>query len=126
MIYATAVLLLLVAGGHAYPGGSPSCTSSPGHGSNRGNTQATVRNVGGNNWEVTVPQSHKGLVINSLTRGSWDSAGAGYQNKGTCVTHSSRSRKGESSFIFRARAQGKPRFSGFVVYDYSSYASIAF
>merc|ERR1711973_391212 len=123
----TAATLLIVCGlVQAYPGGSPSCTSTPGHGGNNGAVSAEVTNIGGNNWQVTISDQHKGLVINTSTRGTWDSVGRGYKNKGTCVTHNSRSGKGKVSFIFRAREEGRPRFSGFLVSNYSSYARIAF
>merc|ERR1712106_557492 len=59
MVWCVVATILLVGGCQAYPGGSPSCTSSPGHGAYRGNTQARVTNIGGNNWQVTVPQNHK-------------------------------------------------------------------
>merc|ERR1712212_819713 len=110
----------------AYPGGSPSCTSRPGHGRSNGMAYGEVTNIGGNNWQVTVFDQHKGLVINTRSRGTWDYAGAGYKNQGTCVTHNSRSGKGMTSFIFRAREEGTPRFSGFIVYNYNSYSSILF
>ena len=52
-MYRTAATLLLVCGvARAYPGGSPSCTSSPGHGRNNGAVSAEVTNIGGNNWQV--------------------------------------------------------------------------
>ena len=54
MFYQTSVALVFLGlvKVHGYPGGSPSCTSSPGHGSNKGNAQANVTNIGGNTWEV--------------------------------------------------------------------------
>ena len=51
---------------------------------------------------------------------------AGYRNKGTCITHSSRDVKNTNSFIFRAREEGQPHFSGFVVFDYSEYSGLRF
>ena len=76
-------------------------------------------------FQVTVKTAHKGIVINAGSAGSWDAAGVGYQNKGTCVTHSSRARKtGSQSFVFRARSPGPPSLSGYLVSDYSSYSPL--
>ena len=54
MILTSAVLFILIAGGLAYPGGAPSCTARPGHGNKRGNVNAQVENIGGNNWKVLL------------------------------------------------------------------------
>merc|ERR1712037_32552 len=117
-------LLLVCSLCQAYPGGAPSCSSAPGHGASRGEAAASVRNIGGNTWKVTVSEAHKGLVINTSSKGAWTETEDGYQTKGTCVTHNSRQDKQGTSFTFQAREEGIPSFSGYLVYDYSSYAAI--
>merc|ERR1712106_451059 len=119
-------LLLLVCCAQAYPGGAPSCSARPGHGRNKGSVAALVENIGNNTWQVTMTDKHKGLVLNTKCKGTWDSAMEGYKNKGTCVTHNSRAAKDTNSFIFRAKEENKPHFSGFVVFDYSSYGTLKF
>merc|ERR1711915_1085912 len=59
-------------------------------------------------------------------QGQWDGTRRGYQNRGSCVTHSNRSNKGFTSFTFRATGRMRPMFSGYIVYDYSSYSRIQF
>merc|ERR1711915_468154 len=119
-------VLLLISSCTAYPGGSPSCYSRPGHGLSVGELEAAVTNIGGNNWQVNITETHKGLVLNSATKGSWDPVDEGYQIKGTCVTHDSRARKGNAAFVFHAKENEKPNFSGFIVFGYSSYAKLTF
>eukprot|EP00090_Calanus_glacialis_P000031 TRINITY_DN10029_c0_g1_i1.p1 TRINITY_DN10029_c0_g1~~TRINITY_DN10029_c0_g1_i1.p1 ORF type:complete len:146 (+),score=34.50 TRINITY_DN10029_c0_g1_i1:51-440(+) len=125
-IFSGSIILLLVSLSQAYPGGAPSCTATPGHGANKGDLAAAVQNIGGNNWQVTISGEHKGLVLNAKTKGTWDPAVEGYQKKGTCITHSSRSNKDTNSFVFRAREEGTPKFSGFVVINYANYKGLAF
>merc|ERR1711872_469991 len=116
------IILLVLICVEGYPNGAPSCNARTGHGRNRGVARASVTNIGGNSWEVTVPTSHKGLVINALSQGQWNGTRRGYQNRGSCVTHSNRSNKGFTSFTFRATGRMRPMFSGYLVYDYSSYS----
>merc|ERR1712243_219287 len=97
----------------AYPTGAPSCTNSPGHGTSTGNITAEVTNIGGNEWQIDITESHKGLVINAETPGDWDESSVvpGYQVDG-------------ASFIFKTDSAGQPQFSGFLVHDFTSYGAI--
>ena len=66
------------------------------------------------------------MIFKQIVQGTWDPALEGYQKKGTCITHSSRSNKDTNSFVFRAREEGTPKFSGFVVINYANYKGLAF
>merc|ERR1711909_111266 len=67
-MYRTAAAILLLCGlVQSYPSGAPSCTSTPGHGTNNGQVCAVVKDIGNDKWEVHVAAFHKGLVINAET-----------------------------------------------------------
>merc|ERR1712098_540046 len=123
-----APLLLLFGLVQTYPGGAPFCSASPGHGRYTGTVNAMVTNRGGNLWEVRImsQRSYKGLVIDPSSAGYWESVQGGHKNTGNCVTHSNSGNKYSSTFTFRALNQLKPRFSGWLVYNYGSYAGICF
>ena len=75
---------------------------------------------------MTLAGSHKGLVLNSKTEGSWDRPSPGYKNKISCITHSNRNIKDDGTFIFRSKKEGKPDLSGYVVFDYRNFAPLTF
>merc|ERR1711942_207928 len=126
MYRTAAVLPLLLTLVQGYPTGAPSCTASPGHGQNTGPVTAVVTKEQTNKWKVVISKPHRGLVINTMTPGSWDSVEPGYQVTSTCVTHVSPEENQEASFVFTSSDDNQPEFSGFLVYDYSSYANILF
>ena len=75
---------------------------------------------------MTLAGSHKGLVLNSKTEGSWDRPSRGYKNKFSCITHSNRNTKDDETFIFRSKKEGKPDLNGYVVFDYRNFAPLSF
>merc|ERR1711915_609563 len=110
----------------AWPSGSPSCLSRPAHGRSGSAVVLGVENIGSFNWKVTLAGSHKGLVLNSKTEGSWDRPSRGYKNKISCITHSNRNTKDDGTFIFRSKKEGKPDLNGYVVFDYRNFAPLSF
>merc|ERR1711909_39139 len=128
-MYRTAAAILLLCGlVQSYPSGAPSCTSTPGHGTNNGQVCAVVKDIGNDKWEVHVAAFHKGLVINAETAGQWDAStvNPNYQVMDTCVTHVNPDQQNNVSITFETEGSGTPEFSGFLVYDFDSYASIVF
>merc|ERR1719491_1030791 len=117
-----AMLLAFLPLAAAYPTGPPSCDAAPNH--SRGPALTLrLQDLGQGAWNVTVPESHKGLVLKADINGSWEKPGNGYRARtfgsSTCITHSSRGNKGPNSFVFRSGSGRAPKVAGFLVKGYS-------
>jgi len=110
---------------HSYPDGAPSCSSRPNHGVNRKGIQLEAKKISDRQWQIRIKEKHRGLLLTSTgTGGIWYGHVPGYKDLGKCVTHINREEKNSATFIFRTHRDEEPRFSGFVVTDYKSYAVI--
>jgi len=68
---------------------------------------------------------YKGLLLKASVPGTWRQLPDGISTKGNCITHTNGGVKvSGSKIIYEAKSNKRPRFSGFIVENYSSYAKI--
>merc|ERR1712083_44587 len=109
---------------HSLPNTPPNYDAAPNHSGGRGPVLTLkLQDLGEGAWNITVPESHKGLVLKADIDGSWERPGSGYRARSfgssSCITHSSRGNKGPNSFVFRSGSGKAPKVAGFLVKGYS-------